>query len=62
MENGKVYFLADAPWLHAFEQELLLFPLGPHDDQVDVLSYAAIEKTRELSFSVPSGPVGTYAA
>jgi hypothetical protein len=26
-----------APWRHAFEAELLTFPAGKHDDQVDAL-------------------------
>jgi predicted phage terminase large subunit-like protein len=38
---GRVYHLAGAPWLHDFEAELLAFPAGEHDDQVDVLAYAA---------------------
>jgi phage terminase large subunit-like protein len=42
MENGKVYFLAGAAWLTDFESELLLFPNGVHDDQVDVTSYAGL--------------------
>ena len=38
---GKVWFPAGAPWLDAFENELASFPRGSHDDQVDVLAYAA---------------------
>jgi predicted phage terminase large subunit-like protein len=40
MEAGAIYFMAGAPWLADFEQELLSFPTGAHDDQVDTLSYA----------------------
>lgn len=44
MEAGTVYFLRDEDegqsWLHDFEEELLRFPNGAHDDQVDTLSYA----------------------
>lgn len=40
MEAGAIYFMAGAPWLADFEQELLSFPTGPNDDQVDTLSYA----------------------
>jgi predicted phage terminase large subunit-like protein len=40
MESGSVYFLQGAPWLGDFEQELLSFPTGAHDDQVDTMSYA----------------------
>jgi predicted phage terminase large subunit-like protein len=39
--QGKVYHLAGAEWLHDFELELLAFPAGDHDDQVDVVAYAA---------------------
>jgi len=41
--SGSVFFPADAPWLEDFENELLDFPNGTHDDQVDVCAYAAIE-------------------
>ncbi len=43
VENHRVYFPKRAEWLGAFEHELLLFPSGTHDDQVDVLAYAAKE-------------------
>lgn len=39
-EAGKVYHRADAPWLTDFEDELLSFPRGKHDDQVDTISIA----------------------
>jgi predicted phage terminase large subunit-like protein len=42
MEAGMVYFLQDAPWLDMLESELLSFPRGKHDDQVDALSDALI--------------------
>ncbi len=35
MANGKVYFPRAAPWLALFESELLQFPAGVTDDQVD---------------------------
>jgi predicted phage terminase large subunit-like protein len=41
VEAGRVYFPEDAPWLHEFTAELLAFPNGTHDDQVDAFSYAA---------------------
>ena len=43
---GSVYFLAGAPWLPGMEEELVTFPNGAHDDQVDCLSYAALEVAR----------------
>ena len=38
LEAGLVVLPTDAPWLAAFETELLRFPAGRHDDQVDSLS------------------------
>lgn len=43
LEAEQVFFPAAAPWLDAFEHELLAFPRGAHDDQVDCLSYAGLE-------------------
>lgn len=39
MESGKVYFMENAAWLAAFEDELYSFPSAPHDDQTDAFSY-----------------------
>jgi predicted phage terminase large subunit-like protein len=41
MENGKVFFRKNAPYLTDLETELLLFPMAAHDDMVDTLSIAA---------------------
>jgi predicted phage terminase large subunit-like protein len=41
-EVGSVWHPADADWLQAFERELLTFPNGKHDDQVDAGGYAAL--------------------
>jgi phage terminase large subunit-like protein len=38
---GKVYHLAGASWCSELEAELLAFPAGEHDDQVDTIAYAA---------------------
>lgn len=35
IESGRVYLPEEAPWLPDFEVELLQFPNGNHDDQVD---------------------------
>jgi predicted phage terminase large subunit-like protein len=40
-EAGTIFHPAEAPWLAEYEQELVDFPNGAHDDQVDVVSYAA---------------------
>ena len=35
---GKVYFPRNEPWVAELIRELLTFPAGKNDDQVDVLS------------------------
>ena len=45
MGGGHVYVPETAPWKAALIAELAIFPKGSHDDQVDVLSYAALEQT-----------------
>jgi phage terminase large subunit-like protein len=40
MEQGKIWF-PNAPWRDEWDTELASFPYAKHDDQVDVLSYAA---------------------
>lgn len=39
VESNVVYFRKNAAWLQNFEDELLTFPVGRHDDQVDAFSY-----------------------
>jgi predicted phage terminase large subunit-like protein len=56
MEAGTVYFPTGAKWLDDLESELSLFPAGPHDDQVDALSYAALWAQRSAG-PVPLSPV-----
>lgn len=46
LTEGRVFFHRGAGWLPAFERELLFFPNGKHDDQVDVFSYACEEADR----------------
>lgn len=38
IEAGKVFLPEEASWLQAYEGELAIFPLAPHDDQVDSTS------------------------
>jgi predicted phage terminase large subunit-like protein len=38
IEGGQVYLLKQAPWLGDLQAELLQFPRGRHDDQVDSIS------------------------
>jgi predicted phage terminase large subunit-like protein len=40
MEAGAVHLPRQAPWLSDFRHELLTFPAGKYDDQVDALSQA----------------------
>ncbi len=37
MAMGKVLFPRNAPWVDALVNEMLVFPAGTNDDQVDVL-------------------------
>lgn len=39
-EQGLVYHPRSASWLRAYEDELLAFPVGEHDDQIDAVAYA----------------------
>lgn len=46
-EAGRIYHPRDAgDWLDAWEDELLSFPVGAHDDAVDCTAYAGIELAR----------------
>jgi len=38
-----VFFNRNALWYSDLERELLQFPVGEHDDQVDALAYAVTE-------------------
>ena len=40
VEEGRVHLPREASWLPAYESELLAFPTGRHDDQVDSTSQA----------------------
>ncbi|MCW3988645.1 MAG: phage terminase large subunit, partial [Candidatus Bathyarchaeota archaeon] len=56
-EAGKILHPKDskeAPWLEDFEDELLAFPYGRYDDQVDAMSQGVewiMEKTRKRAWS-----------
>jgi predicted phage terminase large subunit-like protein len=47
-QAGAIYHLNYADWLIDYEKELLAFPTGAHDDQVDVTSRAAEIVTGEV--------------
>ena len=40
IEAGAVYLPRQAQWLDEFKAEILAFPRGKHDDQVDAFSQA----------------------
>ncbi len=50
MEAGQVYFPKYAEWYLEMEKELLQFPAGEHDDQVDSLAYAILQVARKREF------------
>ena len=49
IEAGHVFLPKSAPWLDAFRREVLQFPNGRHDDQIDSLS-------QYLSWETPPSP------
>lgn len=59
IEAGRVFLPAKAPWLDEFLTEVLAFPYGRYDDQVDSLSqfltWAAKEQRRRKS--IPVAPI-----
>lgn len=62
LESGRVLFPYDAPWLPGFEREMLAFPAGKHDDQVDsVTQYVlwAIERAGSSFFEFDFGSSST---
>lgn len=58
MEHGGVWFPRDASWLPELQRELLAFPVGEHDDQVDALAYAAAAMSETRSSHDWSGVRG----
>jgi predicted phage terminase large subunit-like protein len=78
MQQGRVYFPAEASWRADVEKELLRFPAGAHDDIVDAMAWAVnlcvnkspktmpkpkpIASWRDKLKSIQSGDVGHMAA
>ena len=50
---GKVYLPTKAPWVNDFTQELLVFPAGKHDDQVDAFGLIGRMLDDLVSATVP---------
>ena len=44
MSYGQVYLKRNAPWIDDFKAEIVAFPFGIHDDQVDAFSQLIINK------------------
>ena len=53
MAAGKVYLPRNAPWVNEFVAELLAFPAGKHDDQVDPFSLLGRMLGEMISGTVP---------
>jgi len=65
IENGKIFFPKRITWLNDLEAELVGFPHGAHDDQVDALAYAAgFSNNRNLwqEPPLPGLPRGSFGA
>jgi predicted phage terminase large subunit-like protein len=53
IEAGHVYLPKDAPWLATFLRELLAFPNGANDDQVDSVSQFLIWMQKVVRQPIP---------
>ena len=49
IEAGNVYLPSGAPWVHDYIEELVAFPSGANDDQVDATNQALERLTRQLT-------------
>ena len=54
IEDGRLLLRANAPWLADYEAELLGFPVGRHDDQVDSTTQALDYLVADAARSSPS--------
>jgi predicted phage terminase large subunit-like protein len=54
-EAHQVFHLQGAPWAQPLEDELIDFPVGAHDDQVDVMSDAGSAVAEAMHRSTPQG-------
>jgi predicted phage terminase large subunit-like protein len=57
IEAGKLLLPLEAPWLAEFEKELLSFPSGRHDDQVDAVLQLLEWYTENESHLQPIGNI-----
>ena len=58
MQLHKVFIKKDAPWTEAYVRELMTFPAGKHDDQVDATAWA-VRLTLTRSAPKPKPPPKT---
>lgn len=54
MQQGKVFFPRDAPFYSALRGELLRFPSGEHDDQVDALAWIGLMMAEFSTLKLPT--------
>ena len=59
---GRVYLPSKAPWLADFTQELLVFPAGKHDDQVDAFGLIGRMLDELIPASKPKPPTASQAS
>jgi len=57
IESGAIYVPTRAPWLDAFRHEILAFPAGRADDQVDALSQALTYLATAQSGTIRTGHI-----
>ena len=50
MESGIVYYPNESVWYSDLEKEMLQFPAGEHDDQVDALAYGILQTAMRNKF------------
>ena len=53
MQQGMVYFPRDPVWVGPLVAELLRFPNGVHDDQVDALAWIGLMMTEFATYFEP---------
>jgi predicted phage terminase large subunit-like protein len=52
-EAETVFHLEDGPWLIDYEDELVAFPTGPHDDMVDAAAYMELVVEEQVEAKQP---------
>ncbi|MEZ5687450.1 MAG: phage terminase large subunit [Caenibius sp.] len=60
IEAGQLFLPEEAPWLAEFKSELLAFPNGKYDDQVDALTQLLNWARTKWSYQPPTNAGGTF--